>query len=194
MHNTLVILGYYTLMKIGYARVSTFEQNLDLQLDALKKVECEKIFEEKISSVKIERPKLKETIEYARQGDIIIVWKLDRLGRSLKELIEIMNDLEKKKIGFKSLHESIDTTTSTGKLIFHMFGALAEFERNLIKERTLAGMESARTRGRMGGRPEKLNNKQIEQLKKLYETKTAIKDILETFKISRRSLYNYLNK
>ncbi len=140
-------------MKIGYARVSTNEQNLDLQLDALKAVGCNKFFTDKISGSKSSRPGLDEMLTYARAGDEIIVWRLDRFGRSLRDLIDTINALQDKGIGFQSLHEKIDTTTPSGKLIFHIFASLAEFERNIIRERTQAGLASARARGRLGGRP-----------------------------------------
>src|ERR687889_660183 len=143
-------------MDIGYARVSTGEQTLHLQLDALRAANCGKIFEETASGAKAERLLLKEALAYARPGDTLVVWRLDRLGRSLKDLIETVADLATRGIGFKSLTEQIDTTTSGGKLIFHVFGALAEFERDLIRERTNAGLAAARERGRTGGRPKKL--------------------------------------
>ncbi len=128
-------------MLVGYARVSTHEQNPSLQTDALKKAGCQKVFTDKVSGAGNERPGLKAALEYVREGDTLLVWRLDRLGRSLKNLIEIIGGLEKRGIGFKSLQESIDTTTSGGRLIFHVFGALAEFERNLIRERTRAGCD-----------------------------------------------------
>ncbi|MCE3269477.1 MAG: DNA-invertase [Burkholderiales bacterium] len=131
-------------MLIGYARVSTDDQNLDLQQDALKKAECTQIFEDQISGVKSDRPGLKEAIKYARPGDTLVIWRLDRLSRSLKDLIEMLNLLESKNIGLKSLHEVIDTFSNSGKLIFHIFGALSEFEHNLIRERTRAGLQAAR--------------------------------------------------
>ena len=182
-------------MNIGYARVSTLDQNLDLQIDALKKVNCERIFQEKITGTKLKRPQLQEAIDYARANDILVVWKLDRLGRSLKDLLTIVNDLEKRQIGLKSLHENIDTTTPTGKLIFHIFASLAEFEKDIIRERTNAGLTAARIRGRLGGRPKMLNKKQIEVLKKLYyDRNTTVVDIAQIFKISKKTLYNYLNE
>ena len=146
-------------MLIGYARVSTFEQNISLQKDALKKAGCQKIFEDQVSGVKAERPGLKAAFEYVRMGDTLAVWRLDRLGRSLKHFIEMVTMLEERGIGFCSLQESIDTTTSGGRLMFQVFGALAEFERNLIRERTRAGLEAARARGRKGGGPRSLDRK-----------------------------------
>src|SRR5437660_68612 len=140
-------------MLIGYARVSTQDQTLNLQKDALEKIGCAKIFTDTISGATTERPGLKEALAYVREGDSLVVWKLDRLGRSLKHLIETITDLNNRKIGFQSITEHIDTTTSGGKLIFHIFGALAEFERDIIRERTNAGLQAARARGRLGGRP-----------------------------------------
>src|SRR5438067_11357133 len=140
-------------MSVGYARVSTHDQTLNLQQDALEKIGCTKIFTDIISGAKAERKGLQEAIDYVREGDTLVVWRLDRLGRSLKHLIDTITTLNNRKIGFKSITENIDTTTSGGKLIFHIFGALAEFERDVIKERTKAGLQAARARGRLGGRP-----------------------------------------
>ncbi len=147
-------------MIIGYARVSTTEQNLDLQRDALKRAGCEKIIEDTVSGGKVQRPGLERVHDALRSGDVLAVWRLDRLGRSLKHLIELVAELESERIGFQSVTESIDTTTPGGKLVFHIFGALAEFERNLIRERTYAGLAAARARGRKGGRRKKLGEKQ----------------------------------
>src|SRR3989441_2562990 len=149
-------------MFIGYARVSTQDQTLNLQKDALEKIGCKEIFTDKISGAKSERKGLDQALSYVREGDTLVVWKLDRLGRSLKHLIETITTLNNRKIGFKSLTENIDTTTSGGKLIFHFFGALAEFERDLIRERTLAGLQAARARGRRGGRPKALTTKTVQ--------------------------------
>jgi DNA invertase Pin-like site-specific DNA recombinase len=180
-------------MLVGYSRVSTQDQNLNLQNDALTKAGCEKIFEDKVSGARIERKGLTEALEYVRSGDVLVVWKLDRLGRGLRDLIDKMQDLEKRGVGFKSLTENIDTTTAGGKLIFHIFGSLAEFERNLIRERTMAGLSSARARGITGGRKNKLTTEQIELMKKMYKDKTIpIKQILDTFKISKSSLYKWV--
>jgi DNA invertase Pin-like site-specific DNA recombinase len=148
-------------MKIGYARISTIDQNLELQTDALEKAGCEKIFTDQASGAKDDRKGLIDAVEFCRKGDSLIVWKLDRLGRSLKHLIETINRLHEKKVGFVSIQENIDTTTSGGKLVFHVFGALAEFERELIRERTNAGLASARLRGRMGGRPKAMTVKKL---------------------------------
>ena len=182
-------------MLIGYARVSTHEQNLEPQTDALKQAGCQQIFKDTISGAKKERPGLHDALEYAREGDTLLVWRLDRLGRSLKDLIEIVSGLEKQGVGFRSLQESIDTTTSGGRLIFHVFGALAEFERNLIRERTFAGLAAARARGRTGGRPRKLNEKQVELACHLYaDKKHLINDICQTIGVSKPTLYKYLKK
>lgn len=184
-------------MLIGYARVSTDKQNLKLQRDALKGAGCEKIFKDVGSGAKVkdERQGLKKALKYARKGDTLVIWRLDRLARSLKQLIELVNELQERKIGLKSIQESIDTTTSGGKLIFHMFGALAEFERDVIRERTKAGLEAAKARGRSGGRPEKLNKKQIAMAKKLHKDKSySIAEICKTLGISKATLYRYLDK
>lgn len=182
-------------MLIGYARVSTDDQNLNLQHDALKNAGCERIFDDQITGNKIQRPGLEAALEFAREGDVVIVWRLDRLSRSLKDLIEMVALLDSKKIGLKSLHESIDTSSSSGKLIFHIFGALAEFERNLIRERTNAGLQAARARGRKGGRPKKLNADKSKLALKLYNDKEhSINKICELIGISKPTLYKYLKQ
>src|SRR3954467_10711021 len=180
---------------IGYARVSTQDQTLDLQLDALKNAGCFKIFTDTASGAKAERKGLHETLDYLRENDILVVWRLDRLGRSLKDLIDIISRLDQRKIGFKSLTENIDTTTSGGKLIFHIFGALAEFERNLIRERTNAGLAAARSRGIKGGRPKALTEKKVEMARKLYADKSnSIEEICKTLGISRMTLWRHAKK
>jgi DNA invertase Pin-like site-specific DNA recombinase len=176
-------------MLIGYARVSTQEQTLNLQKDALGKAGCSKLFTDTASGAKTERKGLDEALSYVRKGDTLVVWRLDRLGRSLPHLITTMTDLEERGIGFKSLTENIDTTTSGGKLIFHIFGALAEFERNLIRERTTAGLTAARARGRKGGRPKALTAKQLGIALDLYEKRHPIAEICRTLKISKATLY-----
>ena len=176
-------------MLIGYARVSTHDQTLALQQDALQQAGCSKIFTDTASGVKAERKGLDEALAYVRKGDTLVVWRLDRLGRSLPHLITTMTALEGQGIGFKSLTENIDTTTSGGKLIFHIFGALAEFERNLIRERTTAGLMTARTRGRLGGRPKALTGKQLSIAQDLYDKRHPIAEICRTLKISRATLY-----
>jgi DNA invertase Pin-like site-specific DNA recombinase len=177
-------------MLIGYTRVSTHDQTLNLQQDALQKAGCSKLFTDTASGAKAERKGLEEALNYVRKEDILVVWRLDRLGRSLPHLIATMTDLEGRGIGFKSLTENIDTTTSGGKLIFHIFGALAEFERNLIRERTTAGLSAARARGRRGGRPKALTARQISIAQSLYnDPKNAILEICRTLKISRATFY-----
>ena len=181
-------------MLIGYARISTIDQKLDLQKDALVNAGCEKIFSDVAGGAKTERVKLKEAMEFLRKGDVLVVWKLDRLGRSLKHLIQIVSDLEEQGIGFKSLQENIDTTTSGGKLIFHIFGALAEFERAIIRERTKAGLAAARSRGKLGGRPCKMNEASIKIAQALYDKRDiSIKSICEQLGISKGTLYKYIN-
>ena len=180
-------------MKIGYVRVSTFEQNPDLQIDSLKKAGCEKIYSDKISGAKSARPGLDGILKYARKGDCIVVWRLDRLGRSLQHLLSIVEDLETRGIGFASLQEGFDTTTNGGKLVFQIFGALAEFERNLIKERTKAGLAAARARGRVGGRKEKLSKDQINIMFKMSESKQhTIVEICQVMGITKPTYYRYL--
>jgi DNA invertase Pin-like site-specific DNA recombinase len=182
-------------MKIGYARVSTQDQHLDLQMDALGRHGCEKVFQDTTSGAKAKRPGLDEAFSYLREGDTLVVWRLDRLGRSLSDLIGVVNELEERGIGFKSLQEAIDTTSSGGKLIFHIFSALAEFERNLIQERTKAGLEAARARGRYGGRPRSLSEQKINLLYQLYDTKShSIAEICDLLSISKSTLYEYLKR
>src|ERR671919_239977 len=176
-------------MLIGYARVSTYDQTLHLQQDALTKAGCSKIFTDTASGAKAERKGLEEALSYIRGGDTLVVWRLDRLGRSLRDLIATMTMLDERKSGFKSLTENIDTTTSGGKLIFHIFGALAEFERNLIRERTQAGLSAARARGRKGGRPKVLTGKQLSIAQDLYEKRHPIAEICRTLKVSKATLY-----
>jgi DNA invertase Pin-like site-specific DNA recombinase len=176
-------------MLIGYARGSTYEQTLNLQRDALEKAGCTKIFTDTASGAPTERKGLKAALSYVRNSDTLVVWRLDRLGRSLPHLITTMTALEERGIGFKSLTENIDSTTSGGKLIFHIFGALAEFERNLIKERTQAGLTAARARGKKGGRPQALTARQLGIARDLYEKRHPIAEICRTLKISKATLY-----
>lgn len=193
----MFLMGYFTegFMKVGYVRISTQEQSDDFQIDALKNAGCEKIFSDQISGAKADRPGLKEALEYVRPGDSLVVWRLDRFGRNLRHLIDAVEDLEKRKIGFVSLQEGFDTTTNGGKLVFQIFGALAEFERNLIRERTKAGLEAARARGKLGGRKAKLNLTQTDALKMMYESKKySISEICSSFEISKPTLYRYLEK
>lgn len=181
-------------MLIGYARVSTDDQNLNLQRDALKQSGCDQIFEDQLSGAKAERPGLLEALKYARSGDTLVVWRLDRLSRSLKNLIEMVAKLDERSIGLKSLHEAVDTSSTSGKLIFHIFGALAEFERNLIRERTQAGLIAARARGRKGGRPKALNLDKQALAVKLYDEKNhTVNQICELMGISKPTLYTYID-
>jgi DNA invertase Pin-like site-specific DNA recombinase len=180
-------------MLVGYARISTSEQNLDLQKDALTKAGCEKIYTDIAGGARSERIGLAQALEVVRENDCLVVWKLDRLGRSLKHLIETVTAIQGRGIGFKSLQESIDTTTSGGKLIFHVFGALAEFERELIRERTNAGLKAARARGRFGGRPSLLDETQSAIARSLHaDSNNTIRDICLTLKISKATLYRAL--
>lgn len=182
-------------MLIGYARVSTQDQQLHLQLDDLQRVGCERIFQEKISSTK-ERPQLKRLIESLRPEDTVVVWKLDRLGRSMKELLQLINDFQENGVGFRSLNDAIDTTTAQGRLVFNLFASLAEFERDLIRERTRAGLSAARSRGRQGGRPKGISKETLakaQAARTLYEKreKTA-QEIGKLLGISRATVYRYL--
>jgi DNA invertase Pin-like site-specific DNA recombinase len=183
-------------LKIGYARVSTGLQNLNLQEDRLNQYGCEKIFSDHISGAKSKRPGLDRAIEFARSGDTIVVWRLDRLGRNMADLITLVNELNNRGVSFHSLEENItmDKSSSTGQLLFHLFAAFAEFERNLILERSSAGRIAARARGRYGGRPEKLIKQDLTLLKTLYDNGTPIKTIAEQWKVSRTTIYRYLNK
>ena len=180
-------------MLIGYARVSTDDQNLALQRDALAAAGCEKVYEDRISGAKAERPGLALALEVARAGDTLVVWRLDRLGRSLKDLIALAEGLDKRGVGLKSLKEALDTTSSGGRLVFHMFGALAEFERDLIRERTRAGLTSARARGRLGGRPKRLTPEKRRLAVQLYRAREhSIAEICRLMGISKPTLYSYL--
>ena len=182
-------------MLIGYARVSTQEQNLELQINALQAVGCKKIFTEKASGAQRDRPELKAALEYMRtnEDDTLVVWKLDRLARSLRQLIDTIEELEKKGIGFKSLTENIDTTTSGGRLVFHIFGALAEFERILIKERTMAGLKAAKAMGKKGGRPQALEAEDLRDAKALLRNKKiTVKEVAKRLKVDPSTLYRYL--
>jgi len=182
-------------MLIGYARVSTTDQNLDLQLDALKKIGCDKIHEDYASGAKTDRNGLEAAIDSLRKCDTLVVWKLDRLGRSLRHLIEVINLLNNRGCYFRSLQENIDTGSSGGKLIFHVFGALAEFERDIIRERTKAGMAAAKTRGRIGGRPRIMDVKKIAYARVLMDSEeSTVDEICEELGISRATLYRYLKE
>jgi DNA invertase Pin-like site-specific DNA recombinase len=183
-------------MKIGYARVSTREQNLDMQVIALEEAGCERIYEERVSGAKADRPILNNLIKQLRSGDILVIWKLDRLGRSLRNLVELVQQLIQSQIGLCSLNDPIDTTTSQGRLIFNIFASLAEFERDVIRERTQAGLSAARARGRRGGRPRGLSKQSeatacaVETLYK--EKKLSVMEICKKLSISKSTLYKYL--
>jgi DNA invertase Pin-like site-specific DNA recombinase len=180
-------------MLIGYARVSTVDQNLALQRDALTEAGCAKIFIEQMSGAVTDRPALHDALEFARSGDTLIVWKLDRLARSMKQLIETVETLRVRGIGFRSLTEALDTTTAQGRLVFHMFGALAEFERSLIRERTQAGLAAARRAGRTGGRPPKLTDDDIEAAKALLANPDiGVTQIAHRLGVSPATLYRYI--
>ena len=183
-------------MRIGYARVSTKDQNLDMQLDALREAGCEKVFREVASGAKTARPVLDETLSRLRAGDVLVIWKLDRLGRSLKHLVILATELMDREIGLVSLNDPVDTTSPQGRLIFNIFASLAEFERDLIRERTQAGLEAARARGRTGGRPRGLS-KQAEATAMAAETlyqegQLGVQQICDQLGISKPTLYSYL--
>jgi len=183
-------------MKIGYARVSTQDQNLSLQIDALKINGCQKLFQEKASGAKTDRPELTKLLEHVREGDTVVVWKLDRLGRSLTHLVQLVMDLESRGIGLISLNDPVDTTTAQGRLVFRIFASLAEFERELIRERTVAGLASAKRRGHLLGRKPGLSKKAIDTSRiaeSLYkEGKYSVQQIASELSISKNTLYKYL--
>ena len=183
-------------MKYGYARVSTKDQNLELQIDALEKYGCQKIYSEKAKGAKADRPKWQELLNQIENGDTLVIWKLDRMGRSLHHLIKVVTELMEKNISIVSLNDPIDTTNIQGKLMFNIFASLAEFEKDLIRERTMAGLRSARVRGRMGGRPKGLSQEAIRKActaEALYSQKElSINEITEQLSISKTTLYKYL--
>ena len=180
-------------MLVGYARVSTLDQHLDLQQDALRQAGCERIFTDVASGAQTAREGLREAMDFLRTGDTLVVWKLDRLGRSLTHLLEVVNTLHSRHIGFRSLQEALDTTSSSGKLFFHIFGSLAEFERDLIRERTQAGLAAARARGRYGGRPKALSAKQVAMAIALrQDPNTTVADICQTLGVSRATFYRHV--
>lgn len=178
-------------MKIGYARVSTNEQTVHAQVDALEAAGCERIFTEVASGGNKTRPTLAEAIQYLRDGDVLVCYKMDRVARSLPHLIEIMDGLNTRNIGFQSLTEDINTTTPSGKLIFHIFGAISEFERDLIRERTMSGLAAARRRGRIGGRPKAMTDTKKVAAIKLLTSGTPAKDVAETIGVSLPTLYRH---
>jgi DNA invertase Pin-like site-specific DNA recombinase len=180
-------------MLIGYARVSTQDQNLDLQLQSLKEEGCDKIFTEKASGAQRDRPELGAALSYMRKGDTLVVWKLDRLARSLKQLLETVEGLEGQGIGFRSITEAMDTTTPGGKLIFHIFASLAEFERSLLKERTMAGLRAAKALGRTGGRPPSLGEKDVHMAKTLLrDPSITVEDVARRLSVSPSTLYRHM--
>jgi DNA invertase Pin-like site-specific DNA recombinase len=180
-------------MRIGYARVSTPEQSYTLQREALEQSGCDKIFEEVVSGAKAVRPALTAALEYGRAGDTLVVWRLDRLGRSLGQLMALMQTLQSRQIGFHSLVEAIDTTTATGQFFFQITGAFAELERNLMRERTHAGLASARRRGRHGGRPKAIDPDTLAMALQLYQAQTSsVQSICMRLGIARRTFYRYL--
>jgi DNA invertase Pin-like site-specific DNA recombinase len=179
-------------MLVGYARVSTQDQHLELQRDALNAAQCERIFTDKASGAKAARPGLMEAIAFMRPGDTLVIWKLSRLGRSLKQLIETVQTLQEKGIELRSLNESIDTGTATGKLLFHIVASFAQFERDNMIENTRAGLDAARARGKKGGRPPKLDEKKAAMARELRKDPSrTVKEICEVLKISRATFYNY---
>ena len=180
-------------MFVGYARVSTQDQKPELQLDALKAAACEKVFEEKASGAQRDRPQLQAAIEYMRDGDTLVVWKLDRLARSIKQLIETAEMLEGRGIGLRSLTEAIDTTTSGGRLVFHIFAALAEFERSIIRERTMAGLTSAKARGRLGGRPPALSAEDLTHARAmLADPEITVAQVAKRLGVAPSTLYRHM--
>lgn len=177
-------------MRIGYARISTDDQTLDLQKDALKHARCRQVYEEQASGKNTGRPQLEGCLRSLREGDTLVVWRLDRLGRNLADLVRLVADLEQRKINFESLTEKIETVSPAGRLVFHVFAALAEFERNLIRERTVAGLKAARARGRTGGRPAKLSPKEVKTIRALLKTADMpVAEIAARFGIARSTLY-----
>jgi DNA invertase Pin-like site-specific DNA recombinase len=182
-------------MLIGYARVSTRDQNLDLQKDALTKAGCERIFEDLgISGAKASRPGLDQALASLRDGDVLVIWKLDRLGRSLRNLIELVNDLRERGVQFKSLTEGFDTTTPAGRMLFHVIAALGEMERDLIRERTNAGLTAARARGRKGGRKRKLDARAIKMARALLSDGSTADEVAKTLRVNRATLYRALER
>jgi DNA invertase Pin-like site-specific DNA recombinase len=178
---------------LGYARVSTGEQSAALQQDALERAGCFRVFVDVASGARDDRPQLAAALDQLRPGDTLVVWRLDRLGRSLKHLIETVTTLDERKVGFLSLTESIDTTTAGGRLVFHLFGALAEFERDLIRDRTTAGLEAARARGRVGGRPPALTGERLDLARSMYESKQhTVAAIARVLGVGRATVYRAL--
>jgi DNA invertase Pin-like site-specific DNA recombinase len=182
-------------MRIGYARVSTEDQTLDLQRDALKQAKCRQVYEERATGKNTGRPQLEACLKSVREGDTLVVWRLDRLGRNLADLVGLVAEFERRKINFEFLTEKIETVSPAGRLVFHVFAALAEFERNLIRERTVAGLKAARACGRKGGRPAKLSAKEIKTIRALLKTADIpVAEIAARFGIARSTLYRSMLK
>jgi DNA invertase Pin-like site-specific DNA recombinase len=179
-------------MLIGYARVSTQDQSFDLQLDALKKAGCKKIFTDKISGLKTDRPGLSDAMSHLREGDVLVIWKLDRLGRSVKGLVDFVDDLAKQGMQFRSLTDGIDTTTPAGRFFFHIMASIAQMERELIGERTKAGLEAAKKRGRVGGRKRTMTKSKIDAAKKLFRAGTSPTAVAQNLGVSIPTLYRWL--
>ena len=182
------------IMLIGYARVSTPDQKLDLQVDDLKRAGCAEVFSDVASGARDARPGLSKTLDRLQNGDTLVVWRLDRLGRSLPHLVSTVNELAARGVEFRSVRENIDTTTAGGRLVFHMFAALAEFEKELIHERTRAGLSAARARGRVGGRARMLSAEQVEIAARLAKDDVPVAQICGVLKISRRSYFRYMSR
>jgi DNA invertase Pin-like site-specific DNA recombinase len=180
------------LMRIGYARVSTDEQSLDLQLDALKRAGCKRIFTDKVSTTKADHPGLAEAVSHLRRGDLLVIWKLDRLGRTVKGLVDFVADLQERKIQFRSLTDGIDTTTPAGRFFFHIMASLAQMERELLAERTRAGLAAARRRGRVGGRKRRMTPGKVESARKLLGSGMAPRDVAQNLGVSIPTLYRWV--
>lgn len=188
------MVGHMASMIYGYAKISTNDQTTSLQKDALEKAGCDRIFTDVASGAKAHRPELDHMLDLLREGDMVVVWKLDRLGRSMQNLVDLMTTFDERGMQFRSLTESIDTSTPGGTLVFNIFGSLAQFERDLIRERTRAGLEAARARGRKGGRPARLDEKQVKEARRLYESKTVTVDqIAALMGVGRSTIYRCLN-
>ena len=184
--------GRLPLAKVGYARISTIDQNPALQLDALAAEGCVKVFEDRASGVRADRAGLRSALEYVRDGDVLIVWKLDRLGRSLPHLIETVTSLATRGVGFRSITEAIDTTTPGGRLVFHLFGALGQFERDLIQERTRAGLAAAAVRGRKGGRKPVVTGEKLRRARSIIAKGLTVREAATRLKVGKTALYNAL--
>lgn len=188
------MVGHMASMIYGYAKISTNDQTTSLQKDALEKAGCDRIFTDVASGAKAHRPELDHMLDLLREGDMVVVWKLDRLGRSMQDLVDLMTTFDERGMQFRSLTKSIDTSTPGGTLVFNIFGSLAQFERDLIRERRRAGHEAARARGRKGGRPAKLDEKQVKEARRLYESKTVTVDqIAAMMGVGRSTIYRCLN-